>query len=65
MAIAYNIPKGNTAAYYPKVNPLVPVASVADISSTPTSKFIIVTIEPIAEILPEDKTEAVTLEVVG
>ncbi|WP_375444862.1 FdhF/YdeP family oxidoreductase [uncultured Fibrella sp.] len=62
IAIPYNIPKGNTAAYYPEVNPLVPVASVAYISNTPTSKFIVVTVEPVAEVLPEGKTEAVPLE---
>ena len=49
IAIPYNIPVGNTAAYYPEVNPLVPVASVADISNTPTSKFIVVTVEPVAQ----------------
>ncbi|MEZ0485175.1 FdhF/YdeP family oxidoreductase [Fibrella aquatica] len=62
VVIPYNIPKGNTAAYYPEVNPLVPVASVADVSNTPTSKFIIVTVEPVAEQLPEGKTETVSLE---
>ncbi|WP_338875898.1 FdhF/YdeP family oxidoreductase [Spirosoma sp. SC4-14] len=49
IAIPYNIPKGNTAAYFPEANVLVPVASVADRSNTPTSKFVIVTIEPVAE----------------
>ncbi|NID12217.1 FdhF/YdeP family oxidoreductase [Fibrivirga algicola] len=62
VAIPYNIPKGNTAAYYPEVNPLVPVASVAYISNTPTSKFIVVTVDPVAEMLPEGKTEAVSME---
>ncbi|MEZ0542135.1 FdhF/YdeP family oxidoreductase [Fibrella arboris] len=62
VAVTYNIPKGNTAAYYPEVNPLVPVASVAYISNTPTSKFIIVTVDPVAEQLPEGKTEAVPME---
>lgn len=36
IAIPYNIPKGNTAAYYPEANVLVPVASVAYISNTPS-----------------------------
>ncbi|MBO0931492.1 FdhF/YdeP family oxidoreductase [Fibrella aquatilis] len=44
IAIPYNIPRGNTAAYYPEVNPLVPVASVAAISNTPTSKYVVVTV---------------------
>ncbi|GAA4446551.1 FdhF/YdeP family oxidoreductase [Nibrella saemangeumensis] len=48
IAIPYDIPKGNTAAYYPEANPLVPIASVAHISNTPTSKFIIITVEPVA-----------------
>jgi molybdopterin-dependent oxidoreductase alpha subunit len=58
VAITYNIPKGNTAAYYPEVNPLVPLTSVADVSNTPTSKFIVVTVEPIAEVLPAGSTLA-------
>ena len=49
IAIPYNIPKGNTAAYYPEANVLVPVASVAYISNTPTSKYVVVTIEPVAD----------------
>jgi len=48
IAIPYNIPRGNTAAYYPEANVLVPVASVAYISNTPTSKYVVVTIEPVA-----------------
>ncbi|GAB4024470.1 FdhF/YdeP family oxidoreductase [Spirosoma koreense] len=48
IAIPYNIPKGNTAAYYPEANVLVPVASVAYISNTPTSKFVVVTVAPVA-----------------
>lgn len=48
IATPYNIPKGNTAAYYPEANVLVPVASVAYISNTPTSKYVIVTISPVA-----------------
>ncbi|MCX6213256.1 FdhF/YdeP family oxidoreductase [Spirosoma sp.] len=61
VAIPYHIPKGDTAAYYPEVNPLVPVASVAYISNTPTSKFIVVTVEPVAERLPEGSTSAVPM----
>ncbi len=49
IAIPYNIPKGNTAAYYPEANVLVPVASVAYISNTPTSKYVVVTIKPVAD----------------
>lgn len=47
IAIPYDIPEGNTAAYYPEANPLVPVSSVAYISNTPTSKFVVITVEPV------------------
>ncbi len=56
VAIPYNIPKGNTAAYYPEMNPLVPVSSVAYVSNQPTSKFVVITVEPVAERLPEGTT---------
>lgn len=45
IALPYDIPKGNTAAYYPEANPLVPIDSVARESNTPTSKFVVVTVE--------------------
>ena len=38
--LAFDIPAGQAAAYYPEVNPLVPLESVGDDSHTPTSKFI-------------------------
>ncbi|WP_319783032.1 FdhF/YdeP family oxidoreductase [Oceanisphaera sp. IT1-181] len=38
--VAYDIPPGNVAAYYPETNPLVPLHSVGDGSDTPTSKAI-------------------------
>jgi molybdopterin-dependent oxidoreductase alpha subunit len=43
--VPYNIPKGNTAAYYPETNVLVPINSVAKKSNTPTSKLIFVKIK--------------------
>ena len=43
IVIAYDIPKGNMAAYFPEANELVPLDSVADKSNTPTSKWIVVT----------------------
>ncbi len=43
--VSYDIPKGNVAAYFPEANPLVPLASIGDLSSTPTSKSIAVVIE--------------------
>jgi molybdopterin-dependent oxidoreductase alpha subunit len=42
----YSIPKGCAAVYFPEGNVLVPVDSVADVSNTPTSKSIIVTLAP-------------------
>lgn len=38
--VAYDIPRGCLAAYYPETNPLVPLHSVAEGAGTPTSKFI-------------------------
>ena len=44
LVIPYKIPKGNIAAYFPEANELVPLESTADISNTPTSKWIVCTI---------------------
>jgi molybdopterin-dependent oxidoreductase alpha subunit len=41
IVVAFPIPKGCTATYFPETNVLVPVDSVADKSNTPTSKMII------------------------
>ena len=38
--VPYPIPRGNVATYFPEANVLVPLDSVADISNTPTSKWI-------------------------
>ena len=38
--VAYDIPRGNIAAYYPETNPLVPLTAVAIVAGTPTSKSI-------------------------
>ncbi|WPB55273.1 FdhF/YdeP family oxidoreductase [Xylophilus sp. GOD-11R] len=38
--VAYDIPRGCLAAYYPETNPLVPLSSVAENAGTPTSKSI-------------------------
>lgn len=45
-AMAYDIPRGCAAGYFPELNPLVSVNSKADGSHTPTSKFIPVTVRP-------------------
>ncbi|MET0281931.1 MAG: FdhF/YdeP family oxidoreductase [Steroidobacteraceae bacterium] len=44
--VAYDIPRGNIAAYYPETNPLVPLSSVALNAGTPTSKSIPVLLVP-------------------
>ncbi|GAB3602760.1 FdhF/YdeP family oxidoreductase [Microbacterium aureliae] len=44
--VAYPTPRGNAAAYYPETNVLVPLDSVADVSGTPTSKSVLVRLEP-------------------
>ena len=44
--IPYDIPRRCTATYYPETNPLVALGNVAEISNTPASKSIVITIEP-------------------
>ena len=48
-AVAYDIPRRCAAAYFPEANALVPLASVAETSNTPTSKSIVVTFAPSQE----------------
>lgn len=43
--LAFDIPAGQAAAYYPEVNPLVPLESIGDGSHTPTSKFVAIRLE--------------------
>lgn len=38
--VTYSIPRGCAAGYFPEMNPLVPLGSVAEGSNTPTSKSI-------------------------
>jgi formate dehydrogenase major subunit len=44
--VEYDTPPGSAAAYYPETNPLVPLGSVARRSNTPTSKSVIIRLEP-------------------
>ena len=44
--VEYDTPRGCAAAYYPEVNPLVPLDSTADGSNTPTSKSVIIRLDP-------------------
>lgn len=44
--VAYDIARRTCAAYFPEANVLVPLDSVADESNTPTSKAIVIRLEP-------------------
>lgn len=60
--MAYNIPRGNLAAYYPETNPLVPLSAVSLRARTPTSKSIQVMLVP--HVVPGrtvSKSEALTV----
>ena len=43
--LAFDTPAGQAAAYYPEVNPLVPLDSIGVGSHTPTSKFIAIRLQ--------------------
>lgn len=43
--VPFDLPRGNCATYFPEANVLVPVESVAKDSNTPTSKYVVVTVE--------------------
>jgi molybdopterin-dependent oxidoreductase alpha subunit len=49
----YDIPRGCTATYFPEANPLVHLGSVGEISNTPASKSVIISITP-----SKDQTQA-------
>lgn len=44
VVVEYEIPPGCCATYFPETNVLVPIGSTAEKSNTPTSKFVIVTV---------------------
>ncbi len=46
--VSYPTARGCVATYFPEANPLVPLDSKADISGTPTSKSVIVRLEPVS-----------------
>ena len=53
--VAYDIPRGNIATYFPEANVLVPLDSTAAKSNTPTSKWIVCSLlEPGMEVLEEE-----------
>ena len=43
----YDIPEGCTATYFPEANVLVPINSKADISNTPASKLVVITMKKV------------------
>jgi anaerobic selenocysteine-containing dehydrogenase len=47
LVIPYDIPKQCTATYFPETNVLVPLHNKADISNTPASKTITITIHKV------------------
>jgi len=49
MVAPYRIPRGCVATYFPEANVLVPIESTAAISNTPTSKYVVITIQPSAD----------------
>jgi len=44
--VPYDIPRGCIAGYYPELNVLVPLTSAGEMSDTPTSKSVIVSLRP-------------------
>ena len=60
MVAPFNIPRGCTATYFPETNVLVPVDSVAEISNTPTSKYVVISLRPAAD--PAAATAALRAE---
>ncbi len=49
IVVPYDIPRRCVATYFPEANVLVPIDSVARGSKTPTSKWVVITIEPAEE----------------
>lgn len=49
IVVPYPIPKGCAAAYYPEMNPLVPLGSYASGSMQPTSKSVIISVKTTGE----------------
>jgi molybdopterin-dependent oxidoreductase alpha subunit len=45
-AVEYPTPRGCAAAYFPEANVLVPLESTAEVSNTPTSKSIVIRLDP-------------------
>ena len=52
-AVAYNVPRGSCAGYYPECNPLIPFWHHADKSKVPAAKSIPIRIELLQRRQPE------------
>ncbi|MBO0359807.1 FdhF/YdeP family oxidoreductase [Hymenobacter sp. BT186] len=63
IAVPYDIPRGNVAAYFPEANPLVPISSVAEVSNTPTSKYVVVTVVAAKEATTTRRPKQIAAEV--
>lgn len=50
IAVPYAIPRQCAATYFPEANPLIPIGSYAEKSETPTSKCVVISIQPTDEI---------------
>jgi molybdopterin-dependent oxidoreductase alpha subunit len=50
VVVAYAIPRGSAAAYFPEANPLVPLGRFAPGSRTPASKSIVIEVRPSATV---------------
>jgi anaerobic selenocysteine-containing dehydrogenase len=55
ITVPYRIPKDCAATYFPEANPLIPVDSFAEKSGTPTSKSVIISLEPTDEVAGDFK----------
>jgi molybdopterin-dependent oxidoreductase alpha subunit len=49
LIVPYDIPRGCAASYFPETNVLVPIESVAKMSNTPTSKYVVITVRAAAK----------------
>jgi hypothetical protein len=46
IVVPYDLPRRNCATYFPEANVLVPLDSYADRSNTPTSKSVVIRVQP-------------------
>jgi molybdopterin-dependent oxidoreductase alpha subunit len=46
IVVPFDLPRSCAATYFPEANVLVPIGSVAEKSNTPTSKSVIITVQP-------------------